>query len=134
MSDAGLILFCVAYFVFTVGMVAFFLVQRLETEITTEGVKVRFFPIHRTFRTYKWEDISNAFVRKYSPIMEFGGWGIRFGNRRNGSAYNVSGNQGLQLEFKKGKKLLIGTQNPYEIERALKKIEQIKNENQLNKQ
>jgi hypothetical protein len=40
------------------------------------------------------------------------------GNRR---AYNTSGNMGLQLIMKNGKKILIGTHKPDELDAFLKK-------------
>ncbi len=70
---------------------------RLETQIRQDGVYVRFFPFHLSFKQYKWDKISKSFVRKYSPIGEYGGWGFRFG--ASGDALNVSGDKGLQLEF-----------------------------------
>jgi len=52
-------------------------------------------------------------VRKYKPLLEYGGYGIRgFGNNR---ALNISGNTGLQLVFKDGRKLLIGTKKGHEM-------------------
>lgn len=93
-------------------------VFRLETEITNEGINVRFFPFISA-RHYPWYTISRSFVRKYSPLGEYGGWGIRFGIFGKGTAFNVSGNQGLQLVFIDDKKLLIGTNKPEELTEAL---------------
>jgi len=39
-----------------------------------------------------------------------------------GIAYNVKGNMGLQLYLKNGAKILIGTQKPAGVERAMKKL------------
>jgi hypothetical protein len=92
----------------------------LETRIQSDGISVRFFPIHFKRRFYSWEDISECYIRKYRPILEFGGWGLRgFGINK---ALNVSGNIGLQLVFKDGKKLLIGTKRSEEIIEELTKI------------
>ncbi|MBK8703741.1 MAG: hypothetical protein IPN33_08970 [Saprospiraceae bacterium] len=63
--------------------------------------------------------MAKVYVRQYKPIAEFGGWGLRYSMSGKGRALNVSGNMGLQLEFKDGKKLLIGTQKPKEIELVL---------------
>ncbi len=82
---------------------------KLETKINYEGVFVRFFPFHKNFKLYKWNEISNIYVRKYSPIKEFGGWGLRYNFYRTNKAYNISGNYGLQIDFLNNKKLLIGT-------------------------
>jgi hypothetical protein len=96
---------------------------RLDTRMTDEAIMIRFFPLHRKWRSYAWSDIRSAEVRQYSPIMEFGGWGLRFSLSGKGTAYNVAGNKGLQLVLHKGKKILIGTQKPEEMEEALKRIE-----------
>ena len=90
-----------------------FLIYRLETQVRTDGIYIRFFPFTRKFKKYTFDEISKAYVRKYNAIMEFGGWGYRIGWKKK--AFNVSGNQGLQLEFNDQTKLLIGTQKPEEL-------------------
>lgn len=105
--------------------VAFYSVK-LETEIKKDGIYVRFFPFHFSFRFYPWENISKSFVRQYNPILEYGGWGVRFGFAGKGKAFNVSGNKGLQLEFNDHKKLLIGTDKPEELENTLMGIRHLK--------
>ena len=60
-----------------------------------------------------WKDIEECYVRQYSPLREYGCWGIRFG--LNGKAYNVKGNKGIQVKLKSGKKILFGTQNEIEV-------------------
>lgn len=83
----------------------------LRTVITEDGLEVKFWPFGRR-RIFKSE-IKSARVRKYSPLREFGGWGVRFG--RGGKAFNMQGNMGLQLEMQNGDKLLIGTRKPEEL-------------------
>jgi hypothetical protein len=99
-------------------IVVLFLILRLDTKITAEGINYRFYPFQR-FKVIKWEEISSAHVRTYKPLGEYGGWGVRFGLRGTGMAYNVSGSQGLQLQLTNGKKILLGTQRPQELERVL---------------
>lgn len=98
---------------------------KLETIIKKEGIHIRFFPFHIKYRQYAWSDISKLYMRKYDAISEYGGWGIRINLRGKGKAFNVSGNNGLQLEFKNNKKILIGTQKPEELIKALKKINKL---------
>lgn len=93
--------------VLTMALLASF---KLLTRLDGSGVHFRMKPWHRKEQTIPWEDIDQIFVRKYSPILEYGGWGIRFG--RNGKAYNLRGNYGIQIVKKDGKRLLIGTQQP----------------------
>ena len=91
---------------------------KLVTRIREDGIYYRFFPFHLKEKSILKEDIKSFEVRKYKPIAEYGGWGVRKSIRR-GSAYNVSGNMGLQLYLKSGRKLLIGTQKAGEIGRAM---------------
>ena len=63
-----------------------------------------------------------AYIRKYDALTEYGGWGIKggkFWKKDKGTAVNVSGDIGIQLELKSGKKLLIGTQLKNESEMVL---------------
>lgn len=94
-----------------------FFSAKLTTKIAADGIEARFFPFHFHTRKYLWKDIASAKVRKYSALKEYGGWGLRFG--LDGKAFNVSGNKGIQLVFKDGSKLLIGTQKPEEAAQAL---------------
>ena len=94
---------------------------KLETKITASGIYVKFNPIHRKFRFYDWQEIAKVYVRKYRPITEYGGWGIRgWGSNR---ALNISGNIGLQLLLKNGNRLLIGTRQPEQLNQILAQIE-----------
>jgi hypothetical protein len=96
-------------------------VIRLETEVRTDGLYVRYFPFHRRFRRFEAEDLSECFARKYRPILEYGGWGIK-GGWKGGRAYNVSGNEGVQLAFKNGKRLLIGSKEANKLEAAIRSL------------
>ncbi len=97
----------------------FLLFTRLNTRIDQQGVTVKMTPLHWKPRTYKWSDIALANVRTYQPIVEYGGWGWRYSLSGAGIAYNIAGDQGLQLQLKSGKKILIGTQDPETLKRVL---------------
>ena len=91
----------------------------LKTTVSKEEINVRFVPFFIN-KTVPWDELQQAYVRKYHPLREYGGWGLRFGI--SGRAYNIRGNQGLQLVFKNGKKLLIGTQKPDELATVINQI------------
>jgi uncharacterized protein YggT (Ycf19 family) len=103
-------------------MILFF-VMKLETKIDTLGIRVRLFPFHLQFKYFPWKNIQKVYIREYSPITEYGGWGLRFGLFGKGKAYNISGNLGLQIVFKDQKKLLIGTQKSVEMKRFLAELQ-----------
>ncbi len=104
-----------------IAVTALFLLLKLETEVRPDGLYVRYFPFHIHFKRFGPEDLSEYYARRYKPIMEYGGWGIRC-SLRNGKAYNVSGNRGVQLVLSSGKKLLIGSQKADEFETAIRSI------------
>lgn len=86
----------------------FFIFMKQKTVIDKESIQVTISPFGR--RRMLWANIEKAYIRTYKPIMEYGGWGIRYGFAGKGVAYSVGGgNQGLQLELKNGQKVLIGT-------------------------
>ncbi|MHA8108000.1 hypothetical protein [Aquirufa sp. A-Brett2-W8] len=93
--------------------------MKLKTRIEAEGIYVRFFPFHFREKFYAWDSISACYVRDYSPLKEYGGWGIKYSFNGNGLVYNVAGSVGLQLNFKEGEPVLIGTQKGEEIKAKL---------------
>lgn len=100
------------------GASLIFWFMKLNTHIDSTGISVKFFVIFQSKNEWKWGEIQRAYVREYKPLLEYGGWGIRY-SWRNGRAYNVQGKTGLQLELKNGKKILIGTQQKEELNRVL---------------
>lgn len=115
-SDDGLIWFAV---LIGVGLPILFYNIRLKIRVSEKGLHYQFFPIHLKERIIPFVDIESFKARKYSPLKEFGGWGIRFGFE--GKAYNVSGEEGLQLILKNNRKILFGSQKAKELEKAMKK-------------
>ena len=111
--DGLLIFFILLY------LIIFILFQstRLITEIDAREIRYRFYPFQTRFKTILRSDIEKMEVITYRPIIDYGGWGVRFG--RKGMAYNVSGNIGLLISRKNGKTILIGTQKPDEMKEKL---------------
>lgn len=93
---------------------------KLITEVHEDGLYIRFFPLHLSFKRIDLEDVVKCEAVTYSPIGEFGGWGIRWGVRSR--AYNVSGNRGVRLTFSNGKSLVIGSQQAEELSGAITSV------------
>jgi hypothetical protein len=96
------------------------LLFKLETQVRSDGLYVRFFPIHPDFRKFEPESLDGYYECAYRPIVEYRGWGVRFG--KAGKAYSMKGNRGVQLIFKSGERLLIGTQEPQQLVTAISSI------------
>lgn len=98
---------------------ALFIFARLETEVRSDAVVIRFHGLWPT-RTTALADIEGVEARRYS-MWDSGGWGVHltFG----GMAYNVSGNQGVFIHLRKGKgsRVLVGSQRADDLARAIRK-------------
>ena len=93
---------------------------KLTTRIDENGIHYQFFPFQFKLKLISWNEITRAYVRIYDPVGEYGGWGLKGGwSKSKGKAINVSGDIGIQLELKTGKKLLIGTQKKEEATKVL---------------
>lgn len=90
---------------------------RLVTEVRADALYVRFIPFHLRPVRIDYATITSCLAVKYSPLLDYGGWGLRYG--RSGKAYNVSGNLGVRLEFSAGAPLLIGSREPLELAAAI---------------
>jgi hypothetical protein len=104
--------------------VAFIFLFKLKTRIDDKGIHYQFAPFHFKLKVVAWNAIEKATVRTYDSIREYGGWGLKGGflwSKEKGKCVNISGNIGLQLIFKNGEKLLIGTQQKDAVESVLKR-------------
>jgi hypothetical protein len=115
-STASLVIFGI---VLPIALAVLLWAAKLETEVRSEALYVHLFPFHIRYRKITPGDLNECYARTYRPLIEYGGWGIRCGFGGRGRAYNMSGNQGVQLIMNDGRKLLIGTQRPDELAGAI---------------
>ena len=74
------------------------------------------FPLYS--RTIALDDIVTYEARQYRPLVEYGGWSIRFGRHKK-QASPMGGNRGVELELTGGARLLVGSQRPKELASAI---------------
>ena len=104
-----------------VGAVATFLYSlRLETEVRTEGISLKMWPLHWSARRISWSENDQYELRTHRPLHEFGGWGIRWAPGK--LAYNVSGNQGVWIQRTNERSILIGSQRVEEFVTAIDEV------------
>ena len=111
LSNFGIIIFCL----FVFGFIYFNWSMVLITEITNQGVKMRFIPFVK--KDIPWSEIKSIRIVDYG----FVGYGIRLGSKY-GTVYNVNGSKGLAIVLSNGKQFVIGTQREKELKEILKKI------------
>ena len=105
-----------AVILFGFGLPLFFYWLKMITDVRKDGIYIMFFPFSRKIL---FSELKSYVARMYRPIGEYGGWGVRCNFGGKGMAYNVFGNRGVQLELASGKKILIGSQKPDELVRAI---------------
>jgi len=110
MPDYGVYLLLI----FSYALVFLFLKLKLVTEIDSNGIQMQYIPFLK--RSYDWEDIDSTEIVSYG----FVGYGIRY-SFKYGTVYNTSGNIGLAVNLKNGKRFIIGTQRADEIEALIEK-------------
>ena len=98
----------------------FFYLFELRIKVSAEGLHYQFFPFHLKTHTIKLEDIEKHKAMQYTPIKEYGGWGIKYGFK--GKAYNVSGNKGVKIFLNNGLNIMFGSQKYNELAKALKRV------------
>lgn len=99
---------------------AFFILCNLETKVTQDGLYIKFFPFQLSYVKIPLENVSSVQAVTYSPLRDYGGWGIRIA--RNGKAYNPTGNRGVRIEYSDGKHIMIGSQKPEELANAIESV------------
>jgi hypothetical protein len=86
---------------------ALFFSMRLIVTLNRRTFLIRMWPLYR--RTVPVADIVSVEAVTYRPILEFGGWGVRYSLKRRAWGYTVSGKEGVQLELANGKRILVGS-------------------------
>ena len=98
----------------------FLLLIKLEVEVRSDGLFVRFLPLHLRFKKIPLDGVIDVQSVTFSPLGDFGGWGVRYGDQEK--AYTINGKRGVRLTYKDGRGLLIGSLLPEEMETAIRAI------------
>lgn len=85
----------------------------LRVSVTREVITVSFGILGSNVLTLKTSDIATMELKEFSPIADFGGYGIRFSGKV--SAYYLRGTRGVLFTMANGKQYLIGSDKPEEL-------------------
>ena len=98
-----------------------FALARLVVDVDRDVITVAFHFLWPK-RQIRISEVRKAEATKYSPLLDYGGYGVRLGFR--GWAFNVSGDEGVLVETDDGSRLMIGSQRPKMLEAAIAKARQ----------
>ncbi|MHB9037922.1 MAG: hypothetical protein ACYC64_14790 [Armatimonadota bacterium] len=82
----------------------------LRMIVTSERVEVRLGFTGMRVLTLNVDEIESVDIHQFSPLLDFGGYGIRFNLEMK--AYYFRGNRGVKLTTTRGKQYLIGSDRP----------------------
>ena len=122
MSNTGLLITGICVIAGIGTLVAVFFSGCLITEVRSDGFYYRFSPFINRSKRIPVEQIAAAEAKKYYPILSYGGWGIRRSPFRRTTVYNISGNKGVLITLKTGRRFMFGTQHMEEMRAALEKM------------
>ena len=76
----GLVLIILAL-IFGIGLPLLMYTIGLDTHVRESGIFIRFWPFHRKWVVFDFDSFQKAEAITYSPLRDYGGWGIRYGKR-----------------------------------------------------
>jgi hypothetical protein len=107
-----------------IPLVFYGLVGYLSAQVTEAGIRMRWGPLGWIRKFIPFDTIMKAEAVTYSPLMEFGGWGIRI--RRNKRAWTVRGNRAVRMELTNGKVFYLGSDRPERFAEWIRSVERKK--------
>jgi hypothetical protein len=94
--------------------------MQLKTAIYQDRIEVQYFPFHLKPKIIRFDELTSMETRVADCAKEYWGWGYK-GTKKNRS-YTAYGDFGLQLTFKNGNRLFIGSQKKGELEEVVNQL------------
>jgi len=89
----------------------------LRTSVTVELLHVRLGVLGVRLLRMPVGEIEEAEVHSFSPLADFGGWGIRW--NRQMKAFFLRGDRGVRIRLRDGRQFLIGSDHPERLAAAI---------------
>lgn len=99
--------------------VAFVYSIRLITEVRTDGIYLRFAPIHRSFRRLPFDEIERVEHTEFG-LLTYGGIGIRW--TPDTVAYMTTKGSGIKIDRQNAKSVVIGSQETSALLKAIDEL------------
>lgn len=88
----------------------------LHVRVADGSLEYKFTPF-TSLTTIPLSKIESAEVIEFSPMKDFGGWGVRVG--KLGRALIISGNRGVKVSIDGGEVIILGSKTPEELATAI---------------
>lgn len=101
------------------ALIALFAAAKLQIEVTTAGLFVRFWPLQRKVRRIPLDDVTVLRAVRFRPLLDYGGYGVR--RTRHGAAYALGSGEGVRIDYANGYHLVIESDHPRALEVAIRR-------------
>lgn len=101
----------IAIGILLLGLILRTLFGRLRVVVTRTSVRLTYGYTNLIEKLVTFDEIEDVDPVRYSPIREFGGWGLRYGGGRK-RAWTVRGDGAVVLTLDDGVRLYVGTDDP----------------------
>jgi len=91
--------------------------SELQLEIKDQAIYYRFPFFSPRLKRIGMDEIESWEVRKFG-FFEYGGYGVRHAPKKR-TGFIVNGSRGLEIKHKNGKTIMIGSQKPEEVKKAM---------------
>jgi hypothetical protein len=119
-DSVSLVFSSVVALVIVLALPPFFYSIQLITEVRTDGIYLRFAPIHRSFRRLPFDRIERV-ERTEFGLLTYGGIGIRW--TPNTVAYMTTRGSGIKIDRENAKSVVIGSQEPSALLKTIDRLE-----------
>lgn len=88
----------------------------MKVRISKDDIRFKMTPWQSKYHKIRWRNVNNCSIVQTSPLAEWHGSNISFCNEKR---FTLSGNNGISLTTKDGKKYFIGSRKLEELEQAI---------------
>jgi hypothetical protein len=94
----------------------------MKVSVTPERLSVSFGLFGVPFLRLPLAKIAKAEKIRFNPVMDFGGWGVRYSLKLKTLGFFLYGGEGVRIETATGKKYLIGSDEPGKLASLLQAL------------
>lgn len=105
----------------TVAVSVQWLVAGLRTRLFRDWLEVGLGSSGWIHRKVRYEDVMRTEAVTYQPLLEFGGWGVRWG-KDGKKAWTARGNRAVVLHLRDGTRLYVGSDHPQRLEERIRAV------------
>lgn len=107
-------------FMAAAGALVQWLVAGLTVRLYRDEMKVGLGSAAAIAKRIRYDDILRTESVRYSPLREFGGWGVRFRGKKR--AWTARGHRAVVLHLADGIQLYVGSDRPYALEERIRTV------------